>query len=72
MHHTALSGDAARTLLTTSQVAALLKRDVTTVNRWAQSGRLRTAAKAPGIRGARLFDPDDIARLDAKQRAAKS
>jgi predicted site-specific integrase-resolvase len=48
------------TLLTTAQVAEKLGKSVATVNRWAADGRLKPAAKAPGIRGAWLFDPADV------------
>jgi predicted site-specific integrase-resolvase len=47
-------------LLTSAQVAELLGKSVATINRWATAGRLKPAAKAPGIRGAWLFAPDDV------------
>ena len=53
------------TLLSTSAVVELLNSaglsvTVSTVNRWAASGRLPSAAKTPGIRGARMFDMRDV------------
>ncbi|MBW8171822.1 helix-turn-helix domain-containing protein [Ornithinimicrobium sp. Arc0846-15] len=56
--------------LNTAQVAERLGRSTWTINRWAEGGRLPTAAKAPGLRGARLFDPADVQAL-ADELAAK-
>lgn len=42
-------------LLTTKEAADLLGVSVATINRWADKGDLTVAAKAPGLRGARLF-----------------
>ncbi len=64
MHYSASSPTSKH--MTTAEVSALLGKDKTTVNRWADSGRLRTAAKAPGLRGARLFDPADVEALAAE------
>lgn len=50
-------------LVSTADAAALLRRAPATVNRWAEAGRLRTAAKAPGLRGARLFAREDVEAL---------
>lgn len=47
-------------LLTTAQVAEMTGWSVATVNRKAADGHLAVAAKAPGKRGARLFDPADV------------
>ena len=49
-------------LLTTSQVARLLRRNVRTVHRMAQAGRL-PATRVPGYKGPLLFDPEDVERL---------
>lgn len=46
--------------MTSRQVAETLRTTVTTVNRWASSGRLEPALQVPGYRGARLFHPDDV------------
>lgn len=48
-----------------SQLTGLRIR-VRTFNRWAAAGRIRTAQKGPGEKGARLFAPKDVERL-AKQ-----
>lgn len=50
-------------LIPTSEAARRLGRDVSTVHRWVASGRLKPAAKTPGIRGARLFHEADVDRL---------
>lgn len=42
-------------LLSTAEAAALLGKSIATINRWADSGALPVAVKAPGIRGARFF-----------------
>ncbi len=47
-------------LLTTTQVAALLGVSVRTVHRMVAAGHLDPAVKAPGTRGAYLFDPDSV------------
>lgn len=54
------SGSVAADLLTTAQVARILGVSVATVNRWADSGELPTAFKAPGLRGARLFHTTEV------------
>ncbi len=54
---------AARTLLSTAQVAELFNVNVTTVNRWAKSGRLPVAVKVPGNTRANLYDPSDVRSL---------
>lgn len=46
--------------LTAAQVADRLGVSIKTVARWANSGQLPTAVKAPGLRGARLFRATDI------------
>lgn len=43
-------------MLTTAEVAHLLGVSIPTVNRRAASGAIPVAAKAPGVRGAYLFD----------------
>ncbi len=49
--------------MTTAEVSAIFRRDKTTINRWADAGRLPTTAKAPGLRGARLFAREDVEAL---------
>jgi len=51
------------TLITTAEAAERLKVSIPTVNRWVRDGRLQPVQKLPGIRGANLFDPSDIAAL---------
>lgn len=51
------------TLLTTEQVAALVRKSVSTVNRWATTGKLQPAYQTAGVRGSRLYAPDDVLAL---------
>lgn len=51
------------TLLSTSEVAVLLQTTVSTINRWAASGRLRVHVQTAGVRGARLFLLSDVVKL---------
>ena len=51
-------------LLTAAEAATELGTTVRTLNRWADEGKLPTAHKLPGVRGARLFTRsavDDLA-----------
>lgn len=50
-------------LIGTTEVAERLARDTSTVHRLVAAGRLRPAAKAPGLRGAYLFDPAEVDRF---------
>lgn len=50
-------------LVPTAEVASLLKVDTATVNRWARSGRLTVAVKAPGKTGPNLFRRSDVEAL---------
>lgn len=50
-------------LIPTSEAAEYLRRDVRTIHRWVESGRLTPVFKAPGIRGVRLFRRSDIEAL---------
>ena len=50
-------------LIPTAEVARRFGRDVRTIHRWVDAGRLKPAAKTPGIRGALLFNPRDVDRL---------
>lgn len=47
-------------LLTAAQVAERKGVAVSTVAKWARSGKLRTAWQAHGKTGARYFDPSDV------------
>ena len=57
-------------LIPTAEAAEIVGVSVATINRWADKGRLRTAAQAPGHTGARLFAHSDVMRL-AKERRQK-
>lgn len=48
--------------LLTADVAKLLRRDVRTVHRMVNAGRLK-AVRVPGYKGPLLYDPDDVERL---------
>ena len=54
-------------LLTTRQAATRLRVDVSTLSRWVASGRIHPAIKLPGIRGAMLFDPAEVERVEAER-----
>ena len=51
---------ATNTMMSARDVAALFGVSVETVNRHARAGLLPVAAKAPGTRGARMFDADAV------------
>lgn len=53
--------------ITSREAAAILGRNVATVNRWAKKGKLPVATKLPGIRGHNLFNRTVI-ELIAEQR----
>lgn len=55
-------------LLTTAETAERLSVSTATINRWVRVGQLTPAVQTPGIRGARLYAPDDVDAL-AKNRA---
>ena len=50
-------------LLTTAEVAAILDRDPSILNRWARSGKIKPALEGTGIRGQRFFKPAEVARI---------
>lgn len=50
-------------LIGTAEAARLLGRTVSTVNRWASTGRLIPAAQGTGIRGPRFFRRADVVKL---------
>lgn len=50
-------------LLSTAEAATLLGKSTATINRWADSGALPVAVKAPGVRGARFFARADVENL---------
>lgn len=57
-------------LVTTAEAAEISGKSVSTVNRWADCGRLPVAAKAPGVRGARFFHKSDVEQLTRVTNAA--
>ena len=57
------------TLLTTTEAATRLGVSVPTLNRWVRQGRIAPVIQAPGLRGARLYDPADIDTLAAENAA---
>lgn len=57
-------------LVVTAEVAQRLGVDVRTVHRLVSAGRLTPAAKTPGIRGAYLFTPDEVDRVERERIAA--
>lgn len=59
-------------LLTTRQVATLLRCSVATVARMAADGRLTPAYRLEGQRGALLFRPSDVKRLARKSERVAS
>lgn len=54
-------------LLTTADVAKRLRVHVRTVARMVHGGELEAAVKAPGVRGAYLFDPAAVDALAAER-----
>lgn len=52
--------------LTTEQVARRLGKSVSTINRWAASGKLSPAVDMPGRTGARLYRAGDVLELMAE------
>lgn len=57
-------------LIATREVAERLGVSIATVNRMAKDGRLPPAARAPGLRGAQLYDPAKVEALDHEMRTA--
>lgn len=58
--------------LNTRQVAARIGKDESTVNRYVRQGLLRPSFQFPGLRGARLFHPDEVERFAAELDGAQS
>lgn len=57
-------------LIGAAEVARIFGVSVKTVHRWADAGILPVAAKAPGLRGARLFRAADVEALADRQKSA--
>lgn len=58
-------------LITAAQAAEIMDRAVSTVHRYHEIGRLPSAAKLPGLTGAKLFDRKVVEEF-AKELAAAS
>lgn len=56
--------------LTTAEVAERLGLTPAAVSYRVRHGQLTPAAKAPGVRGAYLFDPDEVDRLLEQRKAS--
>ncbi len=56
-------------LLPSAEVCALLSIDRSTLSRWVQLGRVTVAVKAPGVRGAMFFTPEEVERVKAEAAA---
>lgn len=52
-------------LLRSEEVCATLGIDRSTLTRWVAAGKASPAMKLPGPRGAYLFAPDEVERLEA-------
>lgn len=50
-------------LISTSEAARLIGKDVSTINRWCASGKLTPAFKLDGRTGAYLFHREDVEAL---------
>lgn len=50
-------------LLGASEVARLLGKNLSTISRWAKSGRLEPVVVVPGYNGDLLFDPASVEAL---------
>ena len=49
------------------EVCSRLRVDRSTLTRWVQAGKAEAAYKLPGLRGAYLFTPDEVARLEVER-----
>lgn len=56
------------TLISTRDAAGMLGVGVSTLNLWAQTGRIKPAIEAPGIRGPRFYTVEAVEAL-AEERA---
>lgn len=52
--------------LTSAETCTALGIDRSTLSRWVSSGRILPATKLPGVRGAFLFDPDEVNRVKSE------
>jgi excisionase family DNA binding protein len=59
-------------LITTKEAAGLLSVNGSTVNRWAEGGKLRPVAKGEGSRGPRFFNRADVEALRTERIATLS
>ena len=56
--------------VTSAGVCTLLKIDRSTLSRWVAAGKITPAVKAPGVRGAFLFAPNEVQRILAERIAS--
>lgn len=56
--------------VTTAEAATILGVHLRTIHRWVDTGRLTPLVKAPGLRGAFIFDRASVERLAAEARVA--
>lgn len=59
-------------LLSTADTARRLGLTTRTIARLVASGRISAAVRAPGVRGAYLFDPDEVERFAASRRGVSA
>ena len=59
-------------MITAAEAASILGVKQATVNKWALDGRLPVAQKLPGLRGANLFDPEDVEALRDARASGKT
>lgn len=57
-------------LISAREVARRLGVDVSTVAKWARTGKLRPAYEGDGLRGVRLFRPEDVDAFASQARAS--
>lgn len=69
MPYVGLMSKSAMNLITATEAAAILGQTVRNVARLAGTGKLEPAKKLPGLRGAYLFNPDDVDALAATEKA---
>lgn len=50
-------------LLTTAEVAAILHRDRSVINKWVKAGKIKPAVEGDGIRGPRFFRLAEVERV---------
>lgn len=59
-------------MMTSAEVCEALAIDRSTLSRWVAASRIRPAMKMPGLRGAFVFAPTEVARVKAELSQATS